>query len=253
MAVAAGDASEALEDAARQLAARLGLPLASTPAEAELLLIVSDERVELREARRGGAAPLFVDFIGGAMGYARRMNRFGLLFQAVGYRSGQWSVLDATAGLGRDAFRLAWYGCDVHAVERSGVVFALLEDGLRRALLDAATAERLGGRLRIEQADARQFMDALPAERLFDAVYLDPMFPPRRKSALVKVEMRLLARVVGDDPDAAELFASAMRVARRRVVVKRHRDAAPLIDSPKPSHSLCDKTTRYDVYMKAIA
>jgi len=74
------------------------------------------------------------------------------------------------------------------------------------------------------------------------------MFPPQKKSALVKVEMRILRQLVGDDPDAGELFELARAVARQRVVVKRHRHAAPL--SPNPTHSLSDKTTRYDVYVR---
>jgi 16S rRNA (guanine1516-N2)-methyltransferase len=76
------------------------------------------------------------------------------------------------------------------------------------------------------------------------------MFASRKKSALVKVEMRILRQLVGDDPDAGELFELARAVARQRVVVKRHRHAEPL--APNPTHSHSDRTTRYDVYIRPL-
>ena len=292
----AAGSREAIQRQAAQLAAQLGLPLvhAADPGY-DLLLTVTAERLELRCPQRGGPGPLYVDFVGGPLGYARRVNRFGLLFQAVGFRSGRPTVLDATAGLGRDAFRLAYHGCRVTALERSPILFALLQDGLERAARVPELQEHLGDRLRLLPGDARGFLqqlssfsgaglragvpfggaglrarvgagqDARPtleteilpgflqqlaAEDVPDVVYLDPMFPPPKKSALVKVEMRILRQLVGDDPDAGELFELARAVARRRVVVKRHRHAEPL--APHPTHSHSDKTTRYDVYVRPL-
>ena len=259
---------------AAQLAAQLGLPLVHAgDAAYDLLLTVTAERLELRFPQCGGPGPLYVDFVGGPLGYARRVNRCGLLFQAVGFRSGRPSVLDATAGLGRDAFRLAYHGCHVTAIERSPILFALLQDGLERAAYVPEIHDRLGDRLRLLHGDARSFLQQVNCvtgvvaqasslgdrpslggvsspEDAPDVVYLDPMFPPKKKSALVKVEMRILRRLVGDDPDAGELFELARAVARRRVVVKRHRHAEPL--SPHPTHSHSDKSTRYDVYVRPL-
>jgi 16S rRNA (guanine1516-N2)-methyltransferase len=249
VAVIAAGADEPLQRQAAQLAAQLGLPLvrADEPAY-EMLLTVTAERLELRFPRRGGPGPLYVDFVDGPLGYTRRVNRFGLLFKAVSYRSGQLTVLDANAGLCRDAFRLAYHGCNVTAIERSPILFRLLEDGLNRATRVPEIHEHLGDRLRLVHADARDFLRQLAPEDAPDVVYLDPMFPPRKKSALVKVEMRILRRLIGDDLDASELFEQACAVARLRVVVKRHRLAEPL--APNPSHSHSDKTSRYDVYTR---
>ncbi len=225
-----------------------GAPRPARAADFDFLLAFTDERLELRSTQPRGPGPIYVDFVAGPLGYARRMPRFGLLYQAVGFRGGRPSVLDATAGLGADAFRLAWHGCHVTAVERSPVLFALLEDGLERALREPEIRERLGDRLRLIHADAREVLRGLqggPAAP--DVVYLDPMFPPKKKSALAKAQMRVLRRLVGDDPDAAELFELATATARRRVVVKRHRHAEPL--APGPAHRYSDRTTRYDVYL----
>lgn len=255
MAVLCGGTEGRTLERSAAIADRLGLPLLNSTAGRgigptsflEFLLAVTDERLELRSTQPHGPGPIYVDFVGGPLGYARRVPRFGLLYQAVGFRGGRPSVLDATAGLGADAFRLAWHGCRVTAVERSPVLFALLEDGLERALREPEIRERLAGRLRLVHADAREVLRGLKAEGAPEVVYLDPMFPPKRKSALPKVEMRILRRLVGDDPDAAELLELARAAARKRAVVKRHRHAEPL--APGPSHGYSDRTTRYDVYV----
>jgi len=246
--VVADPADEPGQRRAGDLATRLGLELTSgDDSRFDLLLVLTEDRLELRTPRKGGAGPLFVDFVEGPLGYARRVNRFGLLFQAVGFRTGRPRVLDVTAGLGHDAFRLAYHGCAVTAIERSPVIFELLADGLARAERDPEICRHLAGRLRLIHGDGRDVLRALSPEEAPEVIYLDPMFPPKKKSALAKAEIRTLRALVGDDPDAGELFELAMAVAIRRVIVKRHRLAEPL--APNPTHSHSDKTTRYDVYV----
>ena len=80
-----------------------------------------------------------------------------------------------------------------------------------------------------------------------DVVYLDPMFPHRDKSALVKKEMQVFRTIVGDDEDSGQLLASALKHARYRVVVKRPRKA-PAIEGPEPTTRVEGKSSRYDVY-----
>jgi 16S rRNA (guanine1516-N2)-methyltransferase len=236
---------------AAQLAEQLRLPrVTSFESTYDALLTVTAERLELRFTRPGAPKPLFVDFVSGRLGHARRLNRFGLLYRAIGFRAGRPSVLDATAGFGADAFRLAWHGCEVTAVERCSVPFALMRDGLERAERAPDIHLRLGSRLSLRHSDARndlrQLISGEPPGLLranpFDVVYLDPMFPPGGKSALAKIEMRILRQLVGDDVDAETLLSLARAAARQRAVVKRPRHAAPL--GPHPTHSYCDTTTR---------
>ena len=172
--------------------------------------------------------------------------RSRLLFQAIGLRGGRPSVVDATAGLGQDAFVLAWAGCRVTAIERSPIVAALVQDGLRRALRSPELAARLGDRLSVVVGDARLVLKGLSGEQVPEVVYLDPMYPARRKTALGRKEMSVLRRVVGNDEDAGELLDVARSVARRHVVVKRMR-LAPVL-APGPTRVYEGKTTRYDVY-----
>jgi 16S rRNA (guanine1516-N2)-methyltransferase len=197
----------------------------------------------------GQARPkLVIDFVGGAVGYRLRQGG-GLghaLARAAGFKRGNIpTVVDATAGLGRDAFLLATLGAQVTLFERSPQVHALLEEALARARAARPELAAIVQRMTLIKGDAR---DLLPHFRA-DVVLVDPMHPLRRSTALVKQEMRLLRELAGTDPDAARLTQAALCHARKRVVLKwpRHADALPGL--PKPSHQILSSTVRYDVFM----
>lgn len=235
--------------AAHRLADRLGLPLlASSLDGATTVLVVGAQRLEVRHPELG--SPLYVDFVKGAMGYRRRRGegRKQPLARAVGLKGrDRPGVLDATAGLGRDAFVLASLGCQVRLVEQSPIVGALLEDGLERARQTLETAP-VAARMSLIQANAIEWMAKLDPQDLPEVIYLDPMYPERTKSALVKKEMRLLRALVGKDENAPLLLEAALQYARRRVVVKRPRLASP-VTGPKPDFTIASKNTRFDVYL----
>ncbi|MBX3461518.1 MAG: class I SAM-dependent methyltransferase [Planctomycetes bacterium] len=206
-----------------------------------LVLEYAAGRLQLRDTRHGAPGPIFADFASLAAENRRKAGKGLLLAKAVGIRKQPSQVLDATAGLGRDAYALAALGCDVTAVERSPVVAALLQDALTRAAGDPAVA-----RIRLVVGDAR---DAMQRAR-YEVVYLDPMFPERRKSAKVKKEMQYMQALLGDD-SADDLLAPALACATRRVVVKRPVHAPTLAPAPKPSHVFKGKSVRFDVYAVA--
>ncbi|WNK21604.1 class I SAM-dependent methyltransferase [Halomonas piscis] len=202
------------------------------------------------EARDG--KPLRVDYVGGKAGHRRRFGggRGQLIARACGLANGVTpSVVDATAGLGRDAFVLASLGAPVLLIERVPAIAALLADGLERAAAHPDTAN-IAARMRLMPGDAAVELEALVAAADFSpqVVHLDPMFPHREKSALVKKEMRLFRRLAGDDADAPGLLEAALDVATHRVVVKRPRKAPP-IEGPGASHAFEGKTSRYDIYV----
>ena len=236
----------------RALAGRLDLPLVRcddpTP---EMLLVLTPERLELRQSGRGRPGPVYADFVGGRSGHRRRFGggRRQPLARAVGLKAGiSPRVLDATGGFGRDAFVLASLGCEVLLLERSPVIAALLQDGLQRALRDPTT-EPIARRIRLQQADAINYLENLDAGQRPEVVYLDPMYPKRDKSALVKKEMRVLQRLVGSDPDSGALLAVALHRARYRVVVKRP-VGSPWLGDIAPTTSVKSPNTRYDVYVR---
>jgi 16S rRNA (guanine1516-N2)-methyltransferase len=217
------------------LAQRLGIPCG----DADLVVEFAAGRLQLRDTRPGAPGPVWADFESAGIETRREAGRGLLLAKAIGVKKGVLpTVLDATAGLGRDAYTLAALGCDVTAVERSAVVAALLADAIDRSAGDPA-AERIT----LHVGDARD----ITGTRKFEVVYLDPMFPERRKSAQVKKEMQYMQALLGDE-DGAELFEPALQCARRRVVVKRPIHAPLLAASPAPSHVLKGKSVRFDVY-----
>jgi 16S rRNA (guanine1516-N2)-methyltransferase len=191
---------------------------------------------------------LHLDFTGGAIGYGFRTGaaRSHPLVRATGIqKTGGGSVVDATAGLGRDSFLLASVGANVTMLERSAEVYALLQDALDRARAASPDLAEVVARMTLVHGDAREY---LPTVRP-DVVLVDPMHPPRQNSALVKQEMRVLSKLVGADDDAEETMRAALASARNRVVLKWPLRAPALLKSARPSHQYSGKTVRYEVYL----
>ncbi|MBF0444469.1 MAG: class I SAM-dependent methyltransferase [Magnetococcales bacterium] len=235
---------------AKKLAKEMGLRfIGKLDKHEDMYLALTDQQLELHSGKNSTQGPIFAEFIAGKMGYRRAqgLGRRELIGRAVGLKKGEPpTILDATPGLGRDGFILACLGCSVRLVERSVVVAALLQDGLKRALYDPATSNIIKNNISLEIADAKDIM-ALK-KKPEDVVYLDPMYPHRTKSALVKKEMRSLRCVVGGDEDAESLLDCALKYAIKRVVVKRPHPSKPLADL-KPDFTINGKKTRFDVYL----
>lgn len=214
-----------------------------------LALVQTEQHLELRKLDEPKLGGIFVDFIGGAMAHRRKFGggRGEAIAKAVGIKGAELpSVIDATAGLGRDAFVLAVLGCQVRLVERHPVVWLLLKDGLQRAYQDAELGEFLQQHLQLLDCEHIGLLN--PEIDAADVVYLDPMYPHKQKSALVKKEMRVFQHLVGADLDADLLLPPALQLARKRVVVKRP-DYAPFLAEQKPHSSRETKNHRFDIYM----
>jgi 16S rRNA (guanine1516-N2)-methyltransferase len=195
------------------------------------------------------APELICDFVGGAVGHRRRFGggKQQDLPKALGFRGRVIpDIVDATAGLGRDAFLLASLGANVTLIERSADVHELLKDGMRRAATTNDELAEIIGRMHLIHGDACALLPELAPE----TILIDPMHPPRAKSALVKNEMRLLRDLVGSDPDCADLLRVALETASKRVVLKWPRRGNPIPGFPPPSHQILGKSTRYDVFMQ---
>ncbi|RUM41082.1 MAG: hypothetical protein DSY80_09355 [Desulfocapsa sp.] len=226
---------------AEKLSANLHLPVVpgAKKTSCEIVLFFSLIGLELHynKTLRG---KLHIDFDAADLTY-RKQHGGGIkqpLARAIGIKANiRPSILDATAGLGIDSYLLASFGCRVRMIERSPFLAALLNDALQRIqcqnpLLLHGEAEALIAK----------------AENRVDTIYLDPMYPPRGKSALNRQEMRIIRALVGDDDDADRVFLTALRHAAKRVVVKRPK-AAPLLSGKRPSHVIKMKSSRFDVYM----
>ena len=156
------------------------------------------------------------------------------------------TIIDATAGLGDDTLKLAMIGRQVIAIERNPVIYLLLVSALynaRQAGIPEAT------RIELQYGDAAEI---IPRMEPADVIYLDPMFPDKRKrSALPPKGVRILRELVGPDTDNNRLLEVARQFAKKRVVVKRPLHAAPMADDPVALHE--GKVVRYEVYLPARA
>ncbi|WP_342607799.1 class I SAM-dependent methyltransferase [Vibrio tritonius] len=220
-------------------------------------LVLTDERLELRKLDEPKLGAIYVDWVTGAVAHRRKFGggKGQAIAKAAGLNKGVMpTVLDGTAGLGRDAFVLASLGCKVQLVERHPVVAALLDDGLQRAKQDPEIGDWVQERVNLIHASSHDALHQLAQDPNFarpDVVYLDPMYPHpegKKKSALVKKEMRVFQSLVGADNDADSLLEPALALATKRVVVKRP-DYAEWLNQHNPTMAIETKKNRFDVYV----
>lgn len=219
-----------------------------------LYLMVDGDQLSLQQGGKKAPGPVFVDFVSGASAHRRKYGGGNgqSIAKAVGV-SGSYkpTVLDATAGLGRDAFVLATLGCDVTLIERHPVVYLLLKSGLQCAQGEAEISDIMA-RMKLLQGNSIELLRDWSKLGYVqpDIVYLDPMFPHTTASAEAKKEMKLFRSLVGADVDEDQLWEQADAIARCRIVVKRPAKAPPLAGKA-PSYTLEGKANRFDIYSKA--
>lgn len=196
----------------------------------------------------GKQSVLKCDFLQGAVNHRLRFGggRGQHLPKAVGMKGGQSpTIIDATAGLGRDAFLLASLGSQVTLIERSDIIHELLAAGMDAARQAGGQHKDIMDRMTLIHGDSIALLPHMQA----DVVLVDPMHPPRQKSALVKAEMRAIRDIVGVDEDQQLLVETALAMATKRVVLKWPAKAAPLAGLRPASHQIIGKSIRYDVFM----
>jgi len=169
------------------------------------------------------------------------------LAKAVGMKSNKnRTIVDATAGLGYDSFILASLGANVTLIERSEKIYKLLQEGINEAKEYGGHITSIVNRMDLIFGDSKNIIPKLSPE----VILVDTMYNERKKSALVKNNMRLVREIVGSDLDQIELIKIALECAKNRVVVKQPRYSEPNDEIRKYSHQILGKTVRYDVYMK---
>ncbi|BFM51017.1 class I SAM-dependent methyltransferase [Marinomonas sp. THO17] len=240
-------------DETRALSTSLVLPFYAlkTPlkfaTDYDYLLLKNSQGLAIAKTGKGAPKPVMVDFTAGAVDHRRRFGggKGQDIAKAVGLnKRNELSVLDATAGLGRDAFVLASLGCQLTLCERVGFVRCLLADGLYRAAIHAEVSD-IVSRMTL----AASHIADLSEQAQFDVVFLDPMYPHTDKSsAAAKKEMAFFRDLIGKDEDADALLAEAKQRAVYRVVVKRPK-GAPFLNQEEPTYQLEGKSGRFDIYV----
>ncbi|MGQ7843908.1 class I SAM-dependent methyltransferase [Granulosicoccus sp. 3-233] len=239
---------------------RLDLPRALTPPDDAWVLVRqpgNDNLPPVLELVRPDGVKLSIDFSSGKARHRANEAGKGIqpLARALGlsaYRKRQGGfpgVIDATGGLGQDAWALATLGVGITVIERHPIVHALLHNALSRAAAEPAT-RATAARVRLLHGQAEQLLPTLQSE----VIYLDPMYPERRrKKAGSRKGMQFLHALLGPPADDGNetLLSTALHSGALRVAVKRPR-GAPLLNGSElwTGQRTCVESpnTRYDVY-----
>lgn len=129
------------------------------------------------------------------------------------------TVLDCTLGRGSDAIVasfVAGRSGRVVGIEVVPLIATLVAVGLRQYVTDSKALNEAMRRVEVVCADHREVLKQYPAGS-FDVVYFDPLFSSPVMQSQAMGSLRELADPRSITP---EVLAEAMRVARRRVVIK---------------------------------
>jgi 16S rRNA (guanine1516-N2)-methyltransferase len=237
------DATETDKTHANQLSASLGLPLVGVDqaTDYDLQLLLENSQLGLCSDGNSDRGPVIVDWTSNKAKHrlSQVSRRTEPLARALGLKSNHRpTVVDATAGLGGDSIIINALGCPVIAIERNPVVAALLGNAIERsAQRDITLLNQDASDWLAQQADSSQ-----------EIIFLDPMFGKNETRAQVKKPMQLMQQLLADQPEDSDLLSDALRVANKRVVVKRAAKA-PNLNDAKPQLTVVGKAIRFDIYL----
>ena len=245
--------SSIVEATATQLAERLSLNIlpineSATP----FVLNYKEDYTELIDQESNTA--IHVDFLFGSLAHRKKYGggQGQAIAKAIGIKKYKLplNILDVTTGLAKDAFVLACLGCSITMIERHPIIAELVRNALEQAE-KADEFQKINQQgFKLIETDAIHYLEKITD--LPDVIYLDPMYPQRKKKAAVKKNMQILQKLIGHEPskeiDESKLFNLAINKAKKRVVIKRPK-GAPSISNTSPTMTIESKITRYDVYV----
>ena len=229
---------------AREAAQQLALEYGNYQDTEGLLLVVGEASAWLELS----GVKVTVNFDSAAMQHRRKGGHNEMLGRAVGLKADRKPLIwDATGGLGRDAFVLADLGCEVTLCERVPVLAWLLDQAVQAAAVSGMDQVRAAAeRMSVLAADSKTQRASTGT-----VIYLDPMFPERKKAAAVKKEAAMLQHLADQTDDSESLWQWAWDQPVERIVVKRPL-RAPILGHIRPAHTLKGKSVRFDVFTRRL-
>ena len=166
------------------------------------------------------------------------------------------TAIDATAGLGEDSLLLAAAGFQVTLFERNPVIAQLLADALERAK-EIPELAPIVARMTLRNEDSIEALNALalsldrsePDVVSPDVILLDPMFPERQKSALVKKKLQMIQKLEMPCDDEKALVRAAMMTRPKKLIIKRP-PKGPWLARLKPDYAQEGKAVRFDCFVQ---
>jgi 16S rRNA (guanine1516-N2)-methyltransferase len=202
----------------------------------------NDYRIELFERKLSvyhtkDKHHVFVDFDSKQLQFRSQahLNAELVIKAVLGKKKQATSIMDCTAGFGKDAYLMSLTGSQITAYESNPLMCALLKDGLNRAHIDS---------IRVHKKDALAHIKKTDCE----VIYIDPMYPASKKSAKNNKQMTFLQSFIGHQTQMAEdLFEQAKLSNAKKIIIKRPVKAAFVNDS-KPTSQIIGKAARFDIY-----
>lgn len=208
-------------------------------------LIIKPNRIELKNNCIISKKNIWVDFNEKKMKLYQKDHNIKMI-QAIGIKKkSRPNILDATAGLGRDAFIFFSYGCEVTMIERHPIIAILLYDGLLRSYQNHHIKHLIQKKMHLIYNTSLNIHTLNITQP--DVIYLDPMFPPIKKKSLSKKTIRTIQNLVGYETDSNDLLLTCISFAKKRVVVKRPKKSNYLANI-QPNYIINTKKHRFDIY-----
>jgi len=166
------------------------------------------------------------------------------------YTDFQPVLFDATAGLGEDSLLLAASGFKVFLFERNPKIATALKSFLEHLKERAFEAENQTlletlGRMQLTEGDSCKLMSTFGHHP--NVILLDPMFPKRTKSGLVKKKFQVIHEYESpcSDEEARLLLDASIACNPDKIIIKRPAKA-DVLAGYKPSYSIQGSGIRYD-------
>lgn len=156
-------------------------------------------------------------------------------------------IVDATVGFGQDLLCLASWGVPVIGFERDKKVFQFINDALNKLKDLNEVLFKICSNIELRNENSIEGLRNLKSKATH--IYLDPIYPQKEKSALGKLDLRILKDQVGEDSDSSELFDAAFASASKRVILKRPLKEEKSVSNSIASLEIKGSSTRYDVYL----
>ena len=194
------------------------------------------DRIELINASYKEAVSISIDFLDEAINnkiksrLSGKKDIFSKLFPIKNS-----TLLDCTAGYGRDSYVLRSMGFNITMIENSPIMSLLLNDALKKLKLS---------NFKMYHGNSYDYLNH--SEKYYDYIYIDFMFDKLKKNSLSSKNDETLKLISFQENNKNNLIRLAIKKANSRVVVKEPKYS--LSNILKPEYTIKTKLLNFNIY-----